>query len=363
MACGSRPASPIFARGKFSEAVDRLEKATAATAKPQDRTTALYLTGLAQFAAAQKSTDTSEANTAFQQAATTLTTLLDLIATLPDKQHEEDATYYRALAQYSRGDFDDAQKDLVTLAQSPEFSGSLSRPDYLLRLGSIYAQETSQAVAAKKPAADVQALAQKAVDVFNQVSSDPNALASANEANMTKAKLLFLVGQMDPKGPGDEKALEAFRLVRRKDDMIALQEGRLEALKKASQVQLLQNPSSSAANDTSLLIHREEDRLEELKSAPDPIIEALLLMAECYVSLQQPDDARTILHRLVAPRHADAGPAAGSRFPDPLFVRARRPDGPGRQGADRLSQPALGRSAGRQHQLPGGGQAAGAEGL
>jgi tetratricopeptide (TPR) repeat protein len=291
---------------KFSEAVDRLAKATGSEIKPATRATALYLTGLAQFSEGQKSTVKSAANTAFSQAAATLTSLLDVIATLPDKTHLEDATYYRALSQYSRDDYDDAEKDLVQLTQSPQFNGSLSRPDYLLRLGSIYAVETGQAVTAKKPADVVEALAQKAVGVFDEVGNDPNALAAGNDANMAKAKVFFLLGQSDPTGAGDEKALEAFRLVRRKDDMIALQEGRVEALKKASQAQLQEAPGSSLANDTSLLIQREEERLDELKNGPDPIIKALILMAECYVSMKQPDEARTILHRLTA--HATLTP-------------------------------------------------------
>ena len=54
------------------------------------------------------------------------------------------------------------------------------------------------------------------------------------------------------------------------------------------------------------MIEREEGRLDDLKNGPDPIIQALIRMAECYVSMKQPDEARTILHRLIA--HATLTP-------------------------------------------------------
>jgi len=289
--------------GKFPEAVDRLSTEVAADAKPQYQSTALYFTALAQFSQGQKSDDTS----AFAQAVTTLTTLINLVTTAPtpdNKGYLEQAIYYRALAQFSREDYDDAEKDLLQLIQ--QFSASLSRPDYLLRLGSVYAVETNQAVTDKKPAEVIRAGADKALAAFDAVSTDPNALVQANDANMSKADVLFLIAQLDSTSAGYEKALDAYRQVRRKDDMIPLQEDRLDQLRKKSQAANLQNSMASLSNDTSLLITREENRLKDLQSGSDPIIEALIRMAECYVSMKQPDEARTILHRLVA--HATLTP-------------------------------------------------------
>ena len=290
--------------GKFTEAVDRLSKQAADKNKPAYQATALYFTALAQFSQGQKSNDKS----AFTQAVTTLTTLSNLVTTAPtpdNKGYLEQAIYYRALAQYLLDNYDDAEKDLLQLIQG--FPASLSRPDYYLRLGSDYEQETNLAVAAKKPVEDIRALADKALAAFDAVSRDPNALVQANDANMSKADVLFLIAQLDSSVAGYEKALDAYHLVRRKEDMVALQQQRLEELRKKSQDQArLQNSLASLSNDISLLLTREENRLKELKSGPDPIIQALIRMAECYVSIKQPNEARTILHRLVA--HADLTP-------------------------------------------------------
>jgi len=310
--------------GKYIEAIDRLVPEAAANAKPAYRSTALYFTALAEFSQSQKTKDPNTASIQFAAVAATLTTLINLGATPDNQDYLEQAIYYRALAEYLRSDYAGTEKDLLQVIEA--YPASLSLPDYWLRLGSIYAVETNDAVAemnnklkaAKSPdeiaaiqsegQAKVNAAATKALDAFDHVSRDPNALVQANEANMSKAEILFLVAQLDTASTaGYEKALDAFRLVKRKADMIEPQEQRLDQLKKQSQQQL-QNSGASFANDSSLLIEREENRLKDLqdKSTPDPIIQALIRMAECYVSMKQPDETRTILHRLVA--HATLTP-------------------------------------------------------
>jgi tetratricopeptide (TPR) repeat protein len=315
--------------GKFNEAVTRLAKNAADASKPDYRATALYFTALAQFSQGQKETDKNKANTAFTQAVTTLTTLINLITTTPTPDNQgflEQAVYYRSLSQYLREDYDAAEKDLLELTQSPQFSASLTRPDYLLLLGSVYAVETNQAVTAlteekkkaedaRRPTADIEAkahdkinvLAGKALAAFDQVSRDPNALVQANDANMSKAEIFFLLAQFDPTPVSYEKALEAYRLVKRKADMIPLQQKRLDEMRQQAQEEARSLTSlKTLSNNISLVIGREEGRLNDLKNGPDPIIQALMRMAECYNSMKEPDEARTILHRLVA--HASLTP-------------------------------------------------------
>jgi len=304
--------------GDFPSAIDRLKKETLPDAKPEFRATALYFTGLAWFSQGQKATDKAASAKAFSQAADTLSTLLDYIkaAPTPDNQdYTEDTIYYRSLAYYQEADYAKAEVDLKQLLA--QFSASLKRPDYLLLLGSLYAVQTNQAVvynndpknAVKKTPEEIKALAQKALDTFDKVTSDPNALVQANDANMSKAEVLYLIAQLEPDLSGYQKALDAFRLVRRKDDMIAIQTERLAQLKKMSQDALRNGPGGTGANIANAngrLIDRETSRLTELKDGPDPIIQALVRMAECYVSLKQPDEARTVLRRLVADAQLNA---------------------------------------------------------
>ena len=294
--------------GDFKNAVDRLSKEAAMGAKPEFRGTALYFTGLAQFSQGQKDGGAT-GKAAFGLAVGSFTTLIDFITKNPTPDNQafmEDTIYYRALAYYQMSDYANAEKDLLTLL-NPPYTGSLKRPDYLLLLGSLYAVETNQLVAAKggsDPAnADaIKAAAQKAIDRFAQVSSDPNALVQANDANMSQAEVYYLIAQLDAAGGGYQKALDAFRLVRRKADMVEIQQARLDQLKKNSAAALQANGAAGAsmANENVRLIDRESSRLEQLKSGPDPIIQALIRIAECYNAMKppQPDEARTVLRRL-----------------------------------------------------------------
>jgi tetratricopeptide (TPR) repeat protein len=301
--------------GKYDEAVAALAKQAALNGKPDYRGTALYFTALAQFSKAQKATDKAQASSGYATAVATLTSLIQFApnsTVADDKAYVEQALYYRALANFQIPNYDAAEKDLLQLIQ--QYPQSLSRPDYYLLLGSLYAVETNNAVGAKPQVpATITALAQKALDAFDHVSTDPNALVQANSANMSKAEMDYLVAQLDTTSTdGYQKALDAFRLVKRRDDLIPIQQKRLDDLRTAAQKAAQASAANAAsgvggfANDSSSLIAREQGRLDELKNGPDPIIQALIRMAECYVMLKEPDEARTILHRVAA--HAKLTP-------------------------------------------------------
>jgi tetratricopeptide (TPR) repeat protein len=290
--------------GKYPEAVDRLAKQAADKSKPDYQATALYFTALAQFSLGQDDAknDKAKGTADFTQTVKTLTDLINLINTAPtaeNKAYLEQAIYYRALSQYLREDYTDSEKDLQMVIQQFA-STSLLLPDYYLQLGSDYAVETNQAVQAKKPDAQVRAMADKALAAFDHVSNDPNALVQANQANMNKAEILFMLAQLDPSNTqGYQTALDAYRKVRRKDDMVPLQKAHLDEMR--TKVQDAARASvglNFMSNSLTLILSREEGRLADLQKDDDPIIQALIRMAECYVSMRQPDEARTILHRL-----------------------------------------------------------------
>jgi tetratricopeptide (TPR) repeat protein len=288
--------------GGYLKAISVLSKLTTDRVKPEFRGKALFFTGMAQFsqghALADKGQDQSSVE-AYREGEDTLGTLLTFITQNPTPDNQglvEDAMYYQALSAYGEGPdhFEQAESDLNDLLA--KFPGSLQKPDYLLLLGSIYAVQANNAVVAKKPD-DAHTAAKKAIDTFDVVASDPNALVQANDAEMRKAETLYLVAQLDPTdAAGFEEALKAFRQVHRKDDMIALQQKRIDQLR-AAQSNALQN-GAGLASSGNLLLDRETSRLAELKEGPDPIVQALIRMAECYVSMKKPDEARTILHRL-----------------------------------------------------------------
>jgi tetratricopeptide (TPR) repeat protein len=288
--------------GNYDKTISVLATLTSPGTKPAFRGKALFFTGMAQFSKAHALGDKNqgpEAVEAYRQAEATMGTLLTFITQNPTPDNvdlTEDAMYYQALSAYGEGPnhFGQAESDLNNLLG--KFPASLQKPDYLLLLGSIYAVQASNAAIAKQP--DVaHAAAAKAITIFDQVASDPNALVQANEANMRKAETLYLIAQLDPtESKGFEDALDVFRKVHRKEDMIVLQQKRIDQLR-AAQASALQG-GASLGGGTGRLLDRETARLSDLQAGPDPIVQALIRMAECYVSMKNPDAARTILHRL-----------------------------------------------------------------
>ncbi|HEX4140672.1 MAG TPA: tetratricopeptide repeat protein [Candidatus Methylacidiphilales bacterium] len=312
----------FFAK-KYSDAITVLQKEAAANAKPEFRAQGLFLTALSQFSAAQeKSTPTSPDTAGYNEDAGTFTVLITYITQNPtadNKNFLEQALYFRSLANYEINKYDASAQDLVTLTTDSQYAQSLSRPDYLLQLGDIYSIQTSNLTGDKNasPAA-VTDMANKAIATLDQVINDPNALVQANEASMSKAQVLVMLAQLNGNSSdGYQKALDAYRQVKRKADLIPAQQTRLQQLRdlaaKIAQQNAL-NHTAGGGDQLSLLINREQGKLDELQSAdsPDPIIEALIGAAECYINITGPDgkkesdEARTILHRLIA--HAKLTP-------------------------------------------------------
>lgn len=291
--------------GDYAKAVERLAPETLKTAKPEYRGSALYYTALAQLTQASKETDKTARAKELAQAVATFTDLVNYVPTstnAEDKDYLEDALYNRAIANFQREDYASAEKDLLRLTSS-EFSSSLRRPDFFVMLGNLYFAQAVNTHNAAKPTDSpepVKTLAGKALDAFNTVSTDPNALVQANEANLRKAEVLYFLAPLDlPSTDGYQKAFDAFRTIHRKDDLIPLQEARLKQLTAEQQARAQAAPSA-ALGGNSLLLEREKSRLKDLQAGVDPIIEALIRIAECYNSIKQADEARTVLHRLAA---------------------------------------------------------------
>jgi tetratricopeptide (TPR) repeat protein len=287
--------------GNFTQAITDLQRLTFESTKPEFRGKALYFTGLAQFSQAHTFTNEGQSTNAYRQAGETLGTLVAFIPQHPGDGNSdllEDAMYYLALSAYGQGPFKyvEAETDLNKLLAT--FPTSLQKPDYLLLLGSIYAVQAADAITAKAPKDQIRAAAQKAADTFDQVINDPHALVQANEAKLDKGNLYYLIASLDlPDTEGYAKALEAFRGVHRKQDMIELQQAMIAKLR-AAQQNAVQNGGLAVGNSNDLLLDRETGRLNELQGGPDPVVQALIRMADCYVAMRQPDETRTILRRL-----------------------------------------------------------------
>jgi tetratricopeptide (TPR) repeat protein len=285
----------------YDKAIDRLTKEIADKAPPQYRAAALYYTGYAQLLTGGKLTDPAAKKAAFVQSIATNTKLIAYATSTPTTDNHtylELGYYNRALGYEYTDDLTNAEKDVTALLA--QFGSSLQKPDYLVLLGNLYAQEANEGIQNKKSNDVIRTAATNAIQAFDQAAADPNALVQANDAKLAKAETLYLLASMTPTDPaGYQRALAAFREVRRKADLIPLQQQNVDALRAANST-ALQGGSAGAATENSRIIERESGRLETLKNEPDPIIQSLIRIAQCYNSMQQGDEARTVLHRLAS---------------------------------------------------------------
>ena len=288
--------------GDYDKAVDRLTKETADNAPAQYHAAALYYTGYAQLLTGGKATSDAAKKTAFTQSISSNTKLITYASATPSTDNHiylELGYYNRALAYEYTDDLASSIKDVTTLLA--QFGASLQKPDYLVLLGNLYAQQANEAIQGKKSDDIIRTAANNAIQAFDQAAQDPTALVQANDAKLAKAETLYLIASMTPADPaGYQKALDAFREVRRKADLIPLQQQNVDNLRAANSTALQAAGGASAATENSRIIERESGRLETLKSEPDPIIQALIRIAQCYNSMQQGDEARTVLHRLAS---------------------------------------------------------------
>ena len=282
----------------FDGTVSTLAKLTADTGPAEYRAAALYYTAYAQLLKGGNAQGDA-GKPALQAAVQTLTTLINYIIKNPtpdNNDYLELAYYNRGLAYMYQDDITNSVADVNQLLK--QFPASLTRPDYLLLLGNLYARQAAEALQAKKMDV-VHSSSDQAIQALDQAINDPNARVQANDAQLAKAEVLYLIAGLTPQDPsGFQKSLDEFRLVRRKDDLIPEQQATVDALRKQLQAEVAASGGKTMDKKLSEVIDREDARLQQLKTEPDPIIQALIRIAQCYNSMTDGNEARTVLHRL-----------------------------------------------------------------
>jgi tetratricopeptide (TPR) repeat protein len=289
--------------GNFDQAIATVGKAIKKDAAPEIKLQAFLIKGQAQFSKAGKAATPAEAKPLYQQAMFSFNGVIQTIAKTPGLANtdaiEEEAMYYRSLAFYGMAQNPRAEGSLTELVQ--KFPQSPALPDYLLLLGSVQANQATDDFNNKSSADVVTAAAQKALETYDQIIANPNAPAQANDARLAKAGVLLLVANLTPQDPaGFQKALDVYRTVQRKADLVQSQQARVAHLRAQLQQQVQSSGHVGVISPLTGLIELQQRELDTLQSETDPIVQALIGSAECYNGMREGDEARTILRRLDA---------------------------------------------------------------
>ncbi len=224
----------------------------------------------------------------------------DFLKAFPQSAETEPVVYGRALANFQLGNYDDAIKDLEANIKAFGSSSTITQSRNLLALA--YAtqgsRELNQGDSADRDAAF--AAYNQAIEILNGIIESRADLTLINDAEFQLGEILFNLAAFsdeDKRPPLYDQALEAYRNVLPKDEIITLQTKRLasfpelrkEALKAGDQ-QLLERLNIDN--------EREVKRLASLQARPDQTTPAMLKMAQIFFNQGRLNASRVLLTHL-----------------------------------------------------------------
>ncbi len=271
--------------GKYDKAVDILTKAIAKGVPDDIREAAYFYLGQAQLsqagalAPAERSKKLADAVASFSEQ----------LKSFPKSAAREDSLYNRALSNFFLEKYEDSEKDFETLIG--EFSSSPNKADYVFWKGRTYASRAYKADA-KKAKEEAATWAKKAKDVFNSITAADSPIVD-NDTNMEAADLDFYLLDKEQY----PQVIEEFNKVRRKADLIPDQEAKINGIR-AQYADAARAQNKDLMNKLDRLRSREQSRMNDLQNRIDPVIKAAIHKAQCYIMLEQYDEARVLLRRL-----------------------------------------------------------------
>jgi len=217
----------------------------------------------------------------------------------PRSTEIESAYYGSAIASFQTGDYAAAKAALETNLQRFPASPGILDSRNLLAL--IYATEGSKMLSGETPDRDAAfALYAKAAALLREIIAKKTDLALVNAAQFQLGEILLSEAAFAPEDRKStllEQARAAFRDVLPKDQVVALQQKRIDGLPALRRAAL-------AARDTNELkrldrqAERDRRKLAELQAGPDQTVAALQKIGESYFQAGQYDESRVVLAHL-----------------------------------------------------------------
>lgn len=224
----------------------------------------------------------------------------EFLKQFPTAEDAEQVVYGRALANFQLGKFDDAIKDLEENVAKFSRSPTISSSQNLLALAyaSKGSLELSRGDAANRDVAFSEF--KKSTDILRRIISEKTDLTLVNDAYFQLGEILFNQASFSPEDQRQalySEALKAYRNILPKDQVVLLQQARVDAFPTRRRDALARGdraalPVLDKENE------RELRRLSEVKSKTDPTANAFLKMAEIFYNSNQLNASRVLLTHL-----------------------------------------------------------------
>ncbi len=224
----------------------------------------------------------------------------EYLKNFPQGEQVEQVTYGRALANYQIENFDAVVADLEANIKAFPNSPTIQESENLLALtlATLGGQELAKGDAADREKGN--ALLNRALSLLQGIIDKKTNLTLVNDARFQLAEILFSQAAFAPeeKRPAlYARAMEAYRAVAPKEEMIALQEEKIAGLPER-RLAILRSRNQAALKAFEREVEREQRRLGELKAKPDMLSTAGLRMGEIYFNQGLINHSRVVLRHL-----------------------------------------------------------------
>jgi TolA-binding protein len=247
---------------------------------------------LAAKAAALPLTDPKR-KTAFEDAIAKYTAFITKYPQSPDL---ESAVFGRALANYQVENFDKTVEDLQSNVQKFAQSGTIASSKNLLALAlaTLGGRELVKDAGDK---AKGMANLKQGEDLLRQVIAEKKDVGLINDSYFQIGEILFIRASFSPESERQallQQALEAYRSIISKEDVIALQQQKIQTFP-GLKAQALRANNAALKKQLDKDNERELRKLEEIKGRPDQVATALLKMGEIFFNAQSYNQSRVLL--------------------------------------------------------------------
>jgi TolA-binding protein len=210
----------------------------------------------------------------------------------------ENANYGKAVAAYQNQDYEGAAQSLRDNLKRFPTSESIMDSEDLLAV--VLIAEATDIMRNHGDQAAAMGDFNLALRYLADIIIRHTDVALANDAQFQIGEVLFNRGSLETGAKKQEdltNAMDAYRAVLPKDQMVQAQEARVQSLLPRLQQAVLSH-NAELVQALQRLQDRENAKLEALKQAPDQTMAAQLRIAACYFLLQRYDEARVMLHFL-----------------------------------------------------------------
>ena len=223
----------------------------------------------------------------------------DFITKYPQSPELESAVFGRAVANYQIQNYDKAIEDLQSNVQKFAQSGTVASSKNLLALAlaTLGGQELAKDGGDKTKG---MSLLKQGEDLLRQVIAEKKDIGLINESYFQIGEILFTQASFSPdeaRPPLFQQALEAYRSILPKDEIIELQKEKIAAFpaQKAAALRANNLPLKKQLDKDN---ERELRKLGEIEGKPDQIATAVLKMGEIFFNAQKYNESRVLINHV-----------------------------------------------------------------